>query len=196
MDHRLAVPHSDRYCVGRRALWPPPPRRLGTSPAQSRGRKASLLLPRTQSGGDIEERDRGGNRTRTRDRCHLSAGPLSGSLSRPTLPEESDSQDVTELRHSFIAAAVDAEVALCDVQEAASNADPTTTMRYGRATRSLDRRATTSCPHSWQARHDGSRGETLLHGRVGRWGCHFSASQRSSVSGLHPPRQLFGSIVP
>ena len=46
------------------------------------------------------------------------------------------------LRHSFITAALDAGIALRDVQEAASHADPRTTMRYDRARRSLDRRAT------------------------------------------------------
>jgi integrase/recombinase XerD len=34
------------------------------------------------------------------------------------------------LRHAFITAALDAGVALRDVQEAASHADPRTTMRY------------------------------------------------------------------
>ena len=46
------------------------------------------------------------------------------------------------LRHSFITAALDAGVPLRDVQEAASHADPRTTMRYDRARRSLDRHAT------------------------------------------------------
>jgi Phage integrase family len=46
------------------------------------------------------------------------------------------------LRHSFITAALDAGVALRDVQEAANHADPRTTMRYDRARRSLDRHAT------------------------------------------------------
>ena len=46
------------------------------------------------------------------------------------------------LRHSFITAALDAGVALRDVQEAASHADPRTTMRYDRARHSLDRHAT------------------------------------------------------
>ncbi len=46
------------------------------------------------------------------------------------------------LRHSFITAALDAGVALRDVQEAASHADPRTTMRYDRARGSLDRHAT------------------------------------------------------
>ena len=46
------------------------------------------------------------------------------------------------LRHSFITAALDAGVPLRDFQEAASHADPRTTMRYDRARRSLDRHAT------------------------------------------------------
>jgi len=46
------------------------------------------------------------------------------------------------LRHAFITAALDAGVPLRDVQEAASHADPRTTMRYDRARTSLDRRAT------------------------------------------------------
>ena len=46
------------------------------------------------------------------------------------------------LRHDFITAALDAGVPLRDVQEAASHADPRTTMRYDRARISLDRHAT------------------------------------------------------
>jgi site-specific recombinase XerD len=46
------------------------------------------------------------------------------------------------LRHAFITAALDAGVPLRDVQEAASHADPRTTMRYVRARVSLDRHAT------------------------------------------------------
>ena len=46
------------------------------------------------------------------------------------------------LRHAFITAALDAGVPLRDVQEAASHADPRTTMRYDRARTSLDRQAT------------------------------------------------------
>jgi integrase/recombinase XerD len=45
------------------------------------------------------------------------------------------------LRHAFITA-VDAGGPLRDVQEAASHADPRTTMRYDRARGSLDRHAT------------------------------------------------------
>jgi integrase/recombinase XerD len=46
------------------------------------------------------------------------------------------------LRHAFITAALDTGVPLRDVQEAASHADPRTTMRYDRARASLDRHAT------------------------------------------------------
>jgi integrase/recombinase XerD len=46
------------------------------------------------------------------------------------------------LRHAFITAALDAGVSLRDVQEAASHADPRTTMRYDRGRVSLDRHAT------------------------------------------------------
>jgi site-specific recombinase XerD len=46
------------------------------------------------------------------------------------------------LRHAFITAALDVGVPLRDVQEAASHADPRTTMRYDRARVSLDRHAT------------------------------------------------------
>jgi integrase/recombinase XerD len=45
------------------------------------------------------------------------------------------------LRHSFITAALDAGVPMRDVQEAASHADPRTTMRYDRGRQSLDRHA-------------------------------------------------------
>ena len=46
------------------------------------------------------------------------------------------------LRHAFITAALDAGVPLRDVQEAASHADPRTTMRYDRGRQSFDRHAT------------------------------------------------------
>ena len=46
------------------------------------------------------------------------------------------------LRHAFITAALDAGVPLREVQEAASHADPRTTMRYDPGRGSLDRHAT------------------------------------------------------
>jgi integrase/recombinase XerD len=46
------------------------------------------------------------------------------------------------LRHAFVTVALDAGVSLRDVQEAASHADPRTTMRYDRVRGSLDRHTT------------------------------------------------------
>jgi len=46
------------------------------------------------------------------------------------------------LRDAFITTSFDVGVPLRDVQEAASHADPRTTMRYDRACGSLDRHAT------------------------------------------------------
>lgn len=48
------------------------------------------------------------------------------------------------LRHGFVTAALDAGVALRDVQDAAGHADPRTTRRYDRGRQSLDRHATYS----------------------------------------------------
>jgi len=69
--------------------------------------------------------------------------PPAGSSAQPPAARESPSR-VTPytLRHAFITAALDAGVPLRDVQEAASHADPRTTMRYDRARGSLDRHAT------------------------------------------------------
>lgn len=50
------------------------------------------------------------------------------------------------LRHSFITAALDAGVPLRDVQEAASHADPRTTMRYDGGRGSVDCHATYVVP--------------------------------------------------
>jgi hypothetical protein len=46
------------------------------------------------------------------------------------------------LRHGFVTAALDADVPLRDVQDAAGHADPRTTRRYDRGRHSLDRAAT------------------------------------------------------
>ena len=59
---------------------------------------------------------------------------IRGGITKPVGPHT--------LRHAFITAALDAGVPLRDVQEAASHADPRTTMRYDRARGSLDRHAT------------------------------------------------------
>jgi integrase len=63
-----------------------------------------------------------------------SSGWLGGQITKRISPHS--------LRRSFITAALDAGVPLRDVQEAASQADPRTTMRYDRARQSLDRHAT------------------------------------------------------
>jgi integrase len=57
------------------------------------------------------------------------------------------------LRHAFITAALDAGVPLHDVQEAASHADPRTTMRYDRARVSLIGTRPTSSPLTSPAPH-------------------------------------------
>lgn len=60
----------------------------------------------------------------------------------------------TPLRHAFNTAALDAGVPLRDVQEAASHADPTTTMRYDRGRQSLSTATPpTSSPPSSPAHH-------------------------------------------
>ena len=67
-----------------------------------------------------------------------------GRIVRQTARRAGIAKTVTPhmLRHAFITAALDAGVPLRDVQEAASHADPRTTMRYDRARGSLDRHAT------------------------------------------------------
>ena len=67
-----------------------------------------------------------------------------GRIIRTTARRAEITKNVTPhtLRHAFITAALDAGVSLRDVQEAASHADPRTTMRYDRARASLDRHAT------------------------------------------------------
>ena len=65
-----------------------------------------------------------------------------GQVDRPCRAGIDKPVDPHTLRHAFITAALDAGVPLRDVQEAASHADPRTTMRYDRARGSLDRHAT------------------------------------------------------
>jgi integrase len=59
----------------------------------------------------------------------------------PVAPESTTLGPHT-LRHAFTTAALDADAPLRDAQEAASHADPRTTMPYDRACVSLDRHAT------------------------------------------------------
>ncbi len=67
-----------------------------------------------------------------------------GRIVRKTARRAGIAKTVTPhtFRHAFITAAWDAGVPLRDVQEAASHADPRTTIRYDRARGSLDRHAT------------------------------------------------------
>ena len=67
-------------------------------------------------------------------------GSCGASLAEPRSPNESDPTHT--VRHAFITVALDGGVPLRDVQEAASHADPRTTMCYDRARVSLDRHAT------------------------------------------------------
>jgi len=76
------------------------------------------------------------------------------------------------LRHAFITAALDAGVPLRDVQEAASHADPRTTMRYDAPGSPLTAMRPTLCPRTSQALpadHTGVLGASrnLLAPRVG-----------------------------
>jgi len=70
--------------------------------------------------------------------------PRAGRIVRKAARRAGITKTVTPhtLRHAFITAALDAGVPLRDVQEAASHADPRTTMRYDRARGSPDRHAT------------------------------------------------------
>lgn len=108
------------------------------------GRPALIpLAPRTartiyQAVGDREEGPIFVHNGQRMERHHASR--IIGRLARRAGIDKKISPH--SLRHSFITAALDAGVPLRDVQEAASHADPRTTMRYDRARRSLDRHAT------------------------------------------------------
>jgi integrase/recombinase XerD len=98
------------------------------------------LAPRTARAIDLAVGERTGGPV------FLAAdGPARRRADRPQdRPPRRIGKTVTShtLRHAFITAALDAGVPLRDVQEAASHADPRTTMRYDRARGSLDRHAT------------------------------------------------------
>jgi integrase len=73
------------------------------------------------------------------------------------------------LRHAFITAALDAGVPLRDVQEAASHADPRTTMRYDRPVATWTGTRPTSSPPTSRAPPGNRRGlRTLPPGGYGR----------------------------
>ncbi len=82
------------------------------------------------------------------------------------------------LRHAFITAALDAGVPLRDVQEAASHADPRTTMRYDRARVSLDRHATyvvgPSSPEPLGSRR-------RIRGRSAQWRMRRTATRTGAI---------------
>jgi len=82
---------------------------------------------------------RSGNRHTADHHQHETSAPESARQNRYTNPLHTASAD---RRHTFVTAALDAGVPLRDVQEAASHADPRTTIRYDRARGSPDRHAT------------------------------------------------------
>ena len=91
------------------------------------------------------------------------------------------------LRHAFITAALDAGVPLRDVQEAASHADPRTTMRYDRARASLDRHATCIAAAFLAGQHDSAQGACAWQpGRSSRPGC-FPWPARGSLAAKASP---------
>lgn len=102
------------------------------------------LAPRTARAIDrvIRERLYGGSScdptgnawTGTAAAGSCAVSPAAAGLNEPIGPHT--------LRHAFITAALDAGVPLRDVQEAASHADPRTTMRYDRARVCPDRHTT------------------------------------------------------
>ena len=71
-------------------------------------------------------------------RLRARADRLSGRPPRRVSQEDQPAH----LRHAFTTAALDAGVPLRDVKEAASHADPRSTMRYDRGRVSFDRHAT------------------------------------------------------
>jgi integrase len=95
------------------------------------------LAPRTARAIDLAIGERtGGPVFLAADRRRLDRHGA-GRIVRRTARRAGISKVVTPhtLRHAFITAALDAGVPLRDVQEAASHADPRTTMRYDRAPR-------------------------------------------------------------
>jgi hypothetical protein len=152
---RRARNNSASGCPGHRG--PPAGHRRRVLPLHRRGRAAGgipaplglrvtiPLAPRTARAIDLTvgERSEGPNLDWLRPRSPRSSRrrPIVRRVAPPgiTRPIGPDT-----LRHAFITAALDARVPLRDVQEAASQADPRTTVRYAGARVSLDRHATSS----------------------------------------------------
>jgi integrase/recombinase XerD len=113
--------------------------------ARKGGRKqVAPLAPRTAEAIDALTRGQAAGpvfRTRTGRRLDRHAAQKAvRRLARAAGVEKTVSPH--SLRHSFVTAALDAGVALRDVQDAAGHADPRTTRRYDRGRHSLDRHAT------------------------------------------------------
>jgi site-specific recombinase XerD len=103
------------------------------------------LAPRTARTVDLCVGERVERTNTHQPRRHSTYGPPHCNPDRQTARQTGGiAKNISphSLRHSIITAALDAGVALRDVQEAASHADPRTTMRYDRARQSLDRHAT------------------------------------------------------
>jgi len=102
------------------------------------------LAPRTARAIDLAV----GERVDRADPRHVRRAAARPARCRAARPPRRQARRITRpagphrLRHAFITAALDAGLPLRDVQEAASHADPRTTMPYDRARGSLDRHAT------------------------------------------------------
>jgi len=101
---------------------------------QRYAREARPLLMKGRGSSALFVTDRGGPMTRQMFWYLIKRHARTAGIGKALSPHT--------LRHAFITAALDAGVPLRDVQEAASHADPRTTMRYDRARVSLDRHAT------------------------------------------------------
>jgi hypothetical protein len=122
---RTRAPHPDRAAQGGKIVTIP---LAHAPPAPSTSRSANASTGRSSCGPT------GSAWTGTPPAGSSAASPKRGGIDKKIGPHT--------LRHAFITAALDAGVPLRHVQEAASHADPRTTMRYERARVSLDRHAT------------------------------------------------------
>lgn len=109
------------------------------------GRKVDVpLAPRTAAAVEEQMADRQlGPLLVTVSKRRLdrkTAARIVARLARQVVPGRKISPH--SLRHTFVTLALDAGVALRDVQDAAGHADPRTTRRYDRGRQSLDRHAT------------------------------------------------------
>jgi site-specific recombinase XerD len=136
------------------------------------------LAPRTARAIDLASGER------TEGPVFLAAGGRrldrhgAGRIVRRTARRAGIAKPVTPhtLRHAFITAALDAGVPLRDVQEAASHADPRTTMRYDRPAAAWTATPPISSPPTWLVPHGNPRGLRTLppDGR----GCQAAGNRR------------------